>query len=109
RATHRVRGCEMTLREQQLICQAHQLGEPVSSRPLGGTRNRNFVLATTTGDWFVRHRYSGYSQPDRIAFDHAALKYLCEQAVPVVAPRAMPDGKAFFQDHDQTWEVFPFI
>jgi len=99
----------MTPLEQQTICKAYELGSPLSVRQLGGTRNRNFLLTTSTGDFFVRHRYAGYSQADRLAFDHATLKFLAEHNVPVVAPKQLPDGKTYLQADEKTWEVFPAI
>ncbi len=57
----------------------------------------------------MRLRYAGYSDPSRIAFDHAALRHLSERDVAVLGPRATTQGKSWVPDGDRAWEVFPFV
>jgi len=61
--------------EKQSVCDAFALGPATCVTQLGGTRNRNFLLTTTSGKWFVRDRYAGYSGSERIAFDHGRLSF----------------------------------
>ncbi|HTL29738.1 MAG TPA: phosphotransferase [Tepidisphaeraceae bacterium] len=99
----------MTKGEQLAVCAEYQLGEPLACNPLGGTRNRNFLLTTTTGKFVVRDRYVGYRDPARVAFDHHALTFLHERSVPVVAPLRSRGGETLWQQGERMWEVFPAV
>jgi len=92
-----------------MLCKAYDLGAPCDSTPLGGTRNRNFLFRTDQSKWFVRHRYPGYAEPERIRFDHEALRFLNARCVPVVAPLINTDGASFITYDDAVWEVYPFV
>jgi Ser/Thr protein kinase RdoA (MazF antagonist) len=97
----------------ETLCARYKLGRILSCRPAGGTRNTSFLIATDAGNWFIRRRYSGYSQPERIAFDHAALDHLKARGAPVVAPVRQSwrrcDGESWLEENDEAWEVFPAI
>jgi homoserine kinase type II len=97
------------LRFLSSICDQYNLGRMISFRQAGGTRNTSFLVTTTTGDFFIRQRYSGYSQPERIAFDHAALEHLKSRGAAVVAPLRLRDGNSWLEMDSTTWEVFPAI
>lgn len=99
----------MNTEQQESIARAFNLGTPIACASLGGTRNENFRLTTETGGWFVRLRFSGYSNPDRVDFDHAALAHLARRQVPVLLPRAMESGATWLEEGDRIWEVFPFL
>lgn len=99
----------MDLSQQQRIAAAFALGVPQTIQSLGGTRNENYRLATDLGTWFVRRRFPGYSEPDRVEFDHAALKFLASRGVAVPSPRTTADHGTWFKDGDALWEVFPFV
>ena len=76
---------------------------------LGGTRNENYLLTTSSGKWFVRRRYAGYCAPERIAFDHAVARFLHDRGVPVHPPRLTETHETWVSLDDRTWEVFPFV
>ena len=99
----------MNTQQQETIARAFNLGTPIACASLGGTRNENVRLTTEAGDWVVRLRYSGYSNPDRVDFDHAALAHLARRQVPVLLPRTMESGAICLVEGDAVWEVFPFI
>ena len=58
------------------MCAAFSLGEPRACALLGGTRNRNYRLATTRGEFVVRDRYAGYRDAARIALAYR-LRTVC--------------------------------
>jgi Ser/Thr protein kinase RdoA (MazF antagonist) len=93
----------------ELLCEEFELGHFSSSEELSGTRNHNFVLHTSSGRWFARLRHSGYSQPERIRFDHEATRYLAERGVPVVPPRPKGTGATHTRHAGNIWEIFPFV
>src|SRR5689334_8222022 len=95
--------------QANFVCQQFDLGNDIVCQQLGGTRNRNFLLTTTNGEFFVRHRYSGYCEPARVAFDHEALAYLKARNVAVVAPLRTSAGMTSIQTETGTWEVFPAV
>lgn len=99
----------MTLEEQSCVCAQFRLGEAKSCQLLGGTRNRNFRLCTTAGEFVVRDRYVGYRDPERIAFDHGAINFLYANHVAVVPPVKTMSGESFWQDGERLWEVFPAV
>jgi homoserine kinase type II len=99
----------MTREEQIAVCSEFNLGDPVECKPLGGTRNKNFRLQTTNGEFVMRDRYVGYRDPARLAFDHATLRFLAERGVPVVAPIRSRDGATYWQQGDRSWEVFTAV
>jgi homoserine kinase type II len=92
-----------------IVCARYELGRILSCRQAGGTRNTSFLVATATGNWFIRRRYSGYSQPERIAFDHAALDHLKARGAAVVAPLRWGEGESWFEENGEVWEVFPAV
>ncbi|MFH1741378.1 MAG: phosphotransferase, partial [bacterium] len=91
------------------LCTAFDLGVLITIEPAGGTRNRNLVVETDRGQWFVRQRYPGYCDVQRVWFDHQAAQFLADQGVPVVAPRTARDGNSFWRDGENIWEVYPFV
>jgi len=91
------------------VARRFALGEIHVYRSLHGTRNRNYVFDTSSGGWFIRRRFSGYSDPERIAFDNAAHRFLHARGVPVVPPRMTADGQSYWIDGDRVWQVFPFV
>ncbi len=99
----------MTREEQIAVCTAFNLGDPIDCKPLGGTRNKNFRLKTTNGEYVVRDRYAGYRDPARLAFDHGALTFLAERGVPVTAPFRSIHNETYWQQGDRLWEVFPVV
>jgi Ser/Thr protein kinase RdoA (MazF antagonist) len=99
----------MTREEQVAVCAEFGLGESLACAPLGGTRNRNHLLRTTSGNVVVRDRYAGYRQPARIQFDHDALDFLHERGVPVAPPVPSIRGATFWQNGERLWEVFPAV
>src|SRR5690348_5621351 len=99
----------MTQEEQHAVCATYGLGEPNACEPLGGTRNRNFRLTTTTGAFVVRDRYVGYRDPARLAFDHGALTFLQQRGVPVIAPLRSGHSQTYWQQDDHLWEAFPAV
>ena len=90
------------------ICERFGLGEPVSVKEAGGTRNVTSIVHTVGGAWAVRRRYSGYCDPQRIAVDHGAACFLAQHGVPVLPPRETTDGNTFWRDGADIWEVFAF-
>ena len=95
--------------ELRTTCAAFDLGQIISARDAGGTRNRSFVVRTDRGKWLVRRRYEGYSDPSRVAFDHAAAAFLCAGGVPVVAPLEASDHKSYWRADEGLWEAYPFV
>jgi len=93
----------------ETLCKAYDLGSPCDSIPMPGTRNRNLVVRTDRGEWFVRNRYGGYSEPGRISFDHEAVKFLSARGVPVVLPLSNTDGASFTTYDGAIWEIYPFV
>ena len=91
------------------LCRHYGLGAVRACRQLGGTRNRNYVLDTSSGRWFVRQRYPGYCAPARIAFDDLALTYLAEHGAAVVPPRDTLSRGKHWRDGERVWQVFPFV
>jgi len=91
------------------LCVQFNLGEFVRVDVAGGTRNRNLILHTDRGRWFVRERYAGYCEPERIQFDHECARYLADRGAPVVPPRSTRDGETFWCDGNTVWEVYPFV
>lgn len=91
------------------LCAQFNLGEFVRVDPAGGTRNRNYILHTDRGRWFVRERYAGYCEPERIRFDHECARYLADRGALVVPPRSTTDGDTCWRDGNTVWEVYPFV
>ena len=91
------------------LCRHYGLGAVQACRQLGGTRNRNYVLDTSSGRWFVRERYAGYCAPARMAFDDLALTYLAEHGARVVPPRDTLSHEKHWRDGERVWQVFPFV
>jgi len=99
----------MTREEQVDLCTEFGLAALQACEPLGGTRNRNYLLTTASGNVVVRDRYAGYRDPARIAFDHAVQAFLHARHVPVVPPLRSLSGDTFWQRGDRLWEVFPAV
>lgn len=91
------------------ICSGFGLGELVEVRELGGTRNVSFAVTTNHGKWLVRRRYEGYCEPERIAFDHTAARFLSEHGAAVPPPISETDGSTFWKNDQEIWEVYPWI
>jgi Ser/Thr protein kinase RdoA (MazF antagonist) len=83
----------------QSICRALDLAEPMRCERLGGTRNQNYLVTTSIGEFFLRRRFEGYSAADWINFDHAAMHFLADRDAAVVPSGGAADG----------WEVFPAV
>jgi Ser/Thr protein kinase RdoA (MazF antagonist) len=98
----------MTREEQIAVCAAFNLGDPIDCKPLGGTRNRNYHLTTTSGEYVARDRYIGYCDQARIAFDHEALEFLGVIAA-VAKPYRTIDRQYVLKRDGHVWEVFPFM
>jgi Ser/Thr protein kinase RdoA (MazF antagonist) len=98
----------MTAHTHERICSAFGLGDLVKIDEAGGTRNRNFVFHTSSGKWFVRQRYQGYSDEQRVRFDHEAARFLAGAGVPVMPPLQAKDGNTWLRESDDLWEVYPF-
>ncbi len=94
---------------EQALCRAYELGRIAACQPSGGTRSQSFLLQTDSGEWFARKRHHGYSAPDRVAFDHAAIAFLHDNGVAVVMPRRTLDGHSLFVHDGDLWEVFPAL
>ncbi len=99
----------MSIQEWSNLCTHFGIGEPTVCRPLGGTRNRNFILETGGTKWFVRVRHPDYCEPDRIRFDHAVSAFWASHNVPVPAPRRAPGGETFWVDGERVCEVYPYV
>ncbi len=82
----------------QQVCAVFALGDPVSVNRAGGSRNKSFFVSTAKGKWFVRKRYPGYADEDRVRFDHNALCFLAENGVAVVPPCLSREGKTWWND-----------
>ncbi|MDO8587769.1 MAG: phosphotransferase [Armatimonadota bacterium] len=95
--------------DKQEICAQFGLGNLIDVRDAGGTRNRTSVFSTDCGKWLVRRRYSGYSDPGRVTFDHEAAVFLCERGVPVVAPLRTSEGATCYLLDGEKWEVYPYV
>lgn len=93
---------------QTKLLPAYGLAPITSLAIVSGTRNDNYRLETETATWFLRRRFEGYSTPERIAFDHAAIRHLAEHSAPVVLPHETTDGATWIADGPRAWEVFPF-
>lgn len=91
------------------LCRQYGLGAVRACRQLGGTRNRNYVLDTSSGRWFVRQRYPGYCVPARMAFDALTLAYLAEHGAAVVPPRDTLSHEKYWRDGERVCQVFPFV
>ncbi len=91
------------------LAAAYGLGLVLSAAQLGGTRNSNFRIDTTSGTWLARKRYPAYASQDQIRFDHAVAEYLKERGVATVCPKPLPSGGTAWSDGAGTWEVHPFI
>ena len=91
------------------ICERFELGELVSVNEAGGTRNVTYIVQTVCGGWVVRRRYSGYSDPERIAFDHGAASFLAGLDVPVLPSRTTFGGATFWHDDSGVWEVHALV
>lgn len=90
-------------------CHGFGLGKPSHARPLPGTRNLNFEVQTPMGRWVLRRRHPSYCAPERIAFDHAALRFLSERGVPVAAPQETGEVQTILRMEEHLWEAFPFF
>ena len=99
----------MTQQEQSAVCERFALGEPQSCEPLDGTRNHNFRLTTSRGQFVIRDRYVGYRDPSRITFDHAASHFLSVTGAPVVSPVPTMTQESFWATGERLWEVFPAV
>jgi len=95
--------------QPQRVCTAFNLGHFRSAQNAGGTRNRNFIFHTSNGRWFTRQRFAGYSSPQQMKFDHAALASLHQHGAAVAEPRQTQTGETWWKDDNEIWEVFPFI
>jgi len=91
------------------ICSAFRLGDFISAEDAGGTRNGTFVFWTSCGKWLARQRFAGYSSPQQLQFDHAAMTFLHRYGAPVIQPRRTLNGKTCWENEESIWEVFPFI
>lgn len=92
----------------ELVCNAFDLGNFISAQNAGGTRNRNFIFTTSSGKWFARQRFAGYSSPLQIEFDHAAIAFLHHHGAPVIQLRQALNDETWWKNEEDIWEVFPF-
>jgi Ser/Thr protein kinase RdoA (MazF antagonist) len=99
----------MNTEQIQKLCDQYGLGRLSRCENAGGTRNTNCLVQTNRGDWFIRKRFSGYSSPARITFDHRAIEFLRSKDVPVAAPKKSNSGDTFWSNGDGVWEVFPAL
>ena len=95
--------------QAQFVCGVFNLGNFISAQNAGGTRNRNFLFQTSSGQWFARQRFAGYSAPQQMEFDHAALAFLHQHGAAVAEPRPTILGETWWENGNEIWEVFPFI
>ena len=93
----------------QVLSDHFGLGNYISARSAGGTRNRNFIIETSSGTWFVRERFAGYCDEARIRFDHEAAVFWSDRGAPVIPPRRSREGDTFWRDNETVWEVYPHI
>src|SRR5579872_435449 len=99
----------MNPQDIQQVCAHFGLGEVRAVQTAGGTRNRNWIVATEAGRWFIRQRYFAYCAEARLRFDHQALRYMAERGVPVTPPHPGRDGRTWGELDGTVWEVFPFV
>ncbi len=95
--------------QAQFVCDMFHLGIFLSAQNASGTRNRNYIFSTFSERWFVRQRFAGYSAPEQMEFDHAALAFLHQHGAAVAKPRQTIIGGTWWEDGNDIWEVFPFI
>lgn len=93
----------------EALAAAYGLGLSIRVTPLDGTRNRNFAAETPSGMRFIRRRFAGYAQPERVAFDDAAAFFLHERGVAVVSPLRTIAGETCWSNAGEVWQVFPFV
>lgn len=98
----------MPASHHELVCTAFDLGNFIAAQNAGGTRNRNFIFRTSSGTWFARQRFAGYSSPQQMKFDHAAIAFLHQHGAPVIQPRQAQNGETWWKNGEDIWEVFPF-
>lgn len=88
------------------LCDVFHLGTPVRFQEAGGTRNRNGILHTDRGTWFVRERYSAYCRMERIQFDHAAAEFWAAHRLPVIPPQRTKEQLTYWNDGERVWEAY---
>ncbi|MFI0978084.1 phosphotransferase [Streptomyces sp. NPDC021093] len=92
----------------RLLSRYPALGEPVSCKPVAqGLLNHGFRLATTRGDFFLKHHLDG----DRpaIARQHRATQRLQELGVPVAPPLHDTGGDTVAVIGDRCYALHPWI
>lgn len=97
----------------QTLCaltRVYELGSLHGWTALGGTRNRNFRIETSSGVWLARRRYEAYSSDEQIRFDHGVALHLSERGTTTVPPKRLPGGGTVWCDAGgSSWEVQPFV
>ncbi len=91
------------------VLAAYDLGPAAHIEQLNGTRNTNYVVHAGSTTLFVRRRHEKYSDPEWVAYDHAALLHLDSRGAPVLAPLKRPDGGTCFCYGGCCFEIFPFL
>ena len=99
----------MSASHLERVCDVFNLGNFLSAHNAGGTRNRNYIVETSSGKWFARQRFAGYSSPRQMKFDHAAIAFLHQHSAPVIPPRHTQNGESWCNIDDAIWEVFAYI
>ncbi|MEV0090328.1 phosphotransferase [Streptomyces sp. NPDC050738] len=83
-------------------------GDPLSCEPVAqGLLNRGYRLATTRGDYFLKHHLDG--DPDAIARQHRATQRLGRLGVPVAPPVADAEGSTVAVIGGRCYALHPWI
>ena len=76
------------------IVGCYALGELRAAwRPAHGFVNDNWVVETTRGRFFLKHRHPSLSRPDRIRCEHSLMNWLVQHGFPAPALLRTPAGE----------------
>jgi len=106
------RGGAHTLTEAELIrvLGCYPLGEfKAARRPEHGFVNDNWIVETSRGRYFLKHRYPSLCRPDFIRAQHALIAWLRQGGFP--APTLVPttDGETFLMLDGEYHDVQAYI
>jgi len=73
--------------------------------PGGGTANRNLVIASPRGRFFLRRRHPRYSSPAQVAYDHALMRHLASKGVSGPLPVATREGETAVREGGAVYEL----
>jgi len=92
------------------VLSAYDVGDLLEMPDLGGgTANRNVVLTTDRGKFFLRRRRPEYCDRQRILYDHALMGHLAQKGIPGPLPLRARDGGTWVEIDGEIWELHCYI